>query len=135
MRHKDGLWIWVLDRGSVLERDEDGTAVRAIGTHTDISRHKEAEERIIATAEALAEEKERLRITLHSIADAVICTDASNCVSFMNPAAEALTGFDIVTAYGEPLDTVFCPVDDETGDKVAAILVPANHKRHAVRLR
>ena len=118
MRHKDGRWIWVHDRGKILERDADGTAIRAIGTHTDITRQKQVEESVAAAAQALADEKERLRITLHSIADAVICTDAANRVAFMNPAAESLTGFDIVAAYGEPLESVFCPIDEESGQNI-----------------
>ncbi|WP_417794173.1 ATP-binding protein [Terasakiella pusilla] len=41
MRHKDGRWIWVLDRGKVVEWTEDGKALRMAGTHTDITYHKE----------------------------------------------------------------------------------------------
>jgi diguanylate cyclase (GGDEF)-like protein/PAS domain S-box-containing protein len=37
-RHKDGRWIWVLDRGSIVERDPEGRPVRAVGTMHDISR-------------------------------------------------------------------------------------------------
>ena len=40
----------------------------------------------------LADEKERLRVTWNSIGDAVICTDAATCITFMNPVAEKLTG-------------------------------------------
>jgi diguanylate cyclase (GGDEF)-like protein/PAS domain S-box-containing protein len=43
MRHKAGHWIWVLDRGKVIETDETGRAIRAIGTHTDITASKEAD--------------------------------------------------------------------------------------------
>ena len=32
LRHKDGRWIWVLDRGSVVERDAEGRPYRAVGT-------------------------------------------------------------------------------------------------------
>ena len=111
MRHKDGRWLWVRDRGRVVERDADGKPLRLIGAFTDISEEKIAEER-------LAEEKERLRITLHSIADAVICTDAANRITFMNPAAEQLTGFDVIEAYGKRLDEVFTAVDEETGEPI-----------------
>lgn len=45
LRHADGSWIWVLDRGRVIERDADGKPLRAIGTHTDITKRKEAEQR------------------------------------------------------------------------------------------
>jgi PAS domain S-box-containing protein len=42
LRHKDGSWVWVLDRGRVLERDRAGQPVRAFGTHLDITeRHRE----------------------------------------------------------------------------------------------
>nr|WP_272211194.1 PAS domain S-box protein [Marinicella sp. W31]MDC2877081.1 PAS domain S-box protein [Marinicella sp. W31] len=40
MRHKDGRWIWILDRGRVVERDEHGVPLRMIGTHTDITARK-----------------------------------------------------------------------------------------------
>jgi len=44
MRTRDGDWIWVLDRGQVVERDALGRAVRAIGTHLDVSeRHRSFE--------------------------------------------------------------------------------------------
>jgi len=46
LRHKHGHWVWVLDRGRVVERGPDGTALRVAGTHLDISRRKEAEERL-----------------------------------------------------------------------------------------
>ncbi|NOQ22480.1 MAG: PAS domain-containing protein [Candidatus Aegiribacteria sp.] len=43
MRNKDGSWRWVLNWGRIVERDEDGKPVRALGTHLDISRRKNAE--------------------------------------------------------------------------------------------
>jgi PAS domain S-box-containing protein len=43
MRHSSGDWIWVLDRGRVLERDADGRPLRACGTHLDITARKRAE--------------------------------------------------------------------------------------------
>jgi PAS domain S-box-containing protein len=37
LRHKDGHWVWVRDRGRVIERDHNGQPLRAIGTHSDVS--------------------------------------------------------------------------------------------------
>ncbi len=44
VRHKDGSWIWVLDRGRVVEWDTSGNPLRMIGTHTNITARKQAEE-------------------------------------------------------------------------------------------
>ena len=40
LRHKHGHWVWVLDRGKVVERDAQGQPLRAAGTHLDISDRK-----------------------------------------------------------------------------------------------
>jgi PAS domain S-box-containing protein len=43
VRCKDGQWKWVLSRGIVISRDAQGLPLRMIGTHTDISQHKQAD--------------------------------------------------------------------------------------------
>ncbi|MES3007341.1 MAG: CHASE domain-containing protein [Pseudomonadota bacterium] len=43
MRTGDGHWLWILTRGAVVSRDEQGKALRTIGTHTDISAQKGVE--------------------------------------------------------------------------------------------
>ncbi len=44
LHHRDGRWIWVLDRGRIVERRTDGTPRRVVGIHTDITRLKQAEQ-------------------------------------------------------------------------------------------
>jgi len=51
---KDGEYKWVLDRGIIVQRDEQGKPTRMIGTHTDISKRKEIEE-TLQSAKELAE--------------------------------------------------------------------------------
>ncbi|AZO08611.1 MULTISPECIES: EAL domain-containing protein [unclassified Mesorhizobium] len=43
LKHKDGHWVWVLDRGGIVERDADGKPRRLMGVQTDITKQKEAE--------------------------------------------------------------------------------------------
>jgi PAS domain S-box-containing protein len=44
VRAKDGRWLWILTRGMVISRDENGRPTRIVGTHTDITEMKQAEE-------------------------------------------------------------------------------------------
>ena len=118
MRHKSGRWIWMLDRGKAVAREPDGRVARAIGSMTDITERKEAEERLLVSATLLADEKERLRVMLQSIGDAVIGTDAENRITFMNPVAEKLTGATSIAALGKPLGFVYRAVDEESGRRL-----------------
>jgi diguanylate cyclase (GGDEF)-like protein/PAS domain S-box-containing protein len=99
-RHRDGHWMWVLSRGKPVEWNADGSVARILGTDTDITALKEVESQ-------LAAEKERLRITLHSIGDGMIATDRAGAVTFINPAAEELTGWPLAEAIGRPVQEIF----------------------------
>ena len=46
MRHKDGHWVWILSRGSIVRRDSDGHPEVMAGTHSDITKLKITEERL-----------------------------------------------------------------------------------------
>ena len=82
--------------------DMDGDEVRGIFVQvTDISERKRMED-------ALFEEKERMRLTLRSIGDAVVCTDAHGVVTYLNPVAQRLTGWQGFDAAGRNVDEVIC---------------------------
>lgn len=70
------------------------------------------------TAEANAAEaraqKEWSHTILHSIGDAVIATDAEGCITFLNPVAEALTGWNLAEAQHMRLAEVFRIVNEQT---------------------
>ena len=59
-------------------------------------------------------EREHLHVTLASIGDAVIATDAEGHISFLNQVAQQLTGWSEDEAIGKHLDDVFCIVNEET---------------------
>ena len=62
---------------------------------------------------------ELLRVTLSSIADAVITTDEKGRITFLNPVAQVLTGWSQEAAAGLPVETVFKIVNEETHERVA----------------
>ncbi|MGQ9600999.1 MAG: PAS domain S-box protein, partial [Anaerolineae bacterium] len=62
--------------------------------------------------------EERHRVTLMSVGDAVITTDAQGRVEFLNPTAEALTGWKQGEARGRPLEEVFCILNEATRQPV-----------------
>ena len=77
-----------------------------------ITQRKLAEDR-------LAAERDRLAVTLRSIGDAVITTDAAGRVTLLNGIAEALTGWKNEEALGRPVDEVFRIVSEESREPVA----------------
>ena len=80
--------------------DVDADKVRGVFVQiTDITERKRMEQ-------TLFEEKERMRLTLQSIGDAVLCTDAQACVTYLNPVAERMTGWQAFDAAGRHIDEV-----------------------------
>ena len=81
----DGIARWHLWHDFALF-DDSGKAEHFQSVGVDITSRKEAEASLFA-------EKERAQVTLHSIGDAVITTDAAAIVQYLNPVAEQLTGW------------------------------------------
>jgi len=103
-RRANGAFFW---SEISLSCEEIGGEQRVLAVLRDISERKQMEE-------ALYEEKERAMVTLHSIGDAVITTDAAMHVVFLNPVAENLTGWTQQEAHGRPLSEVFHIIDEFT---------------------
>jgi PAS domain S-box-containing protein len=96
-----------------------------LGRIEDQRRHVEEAERLHSETidallqarraeQSLAEEKERLAVTLRSIGDGVITTDLDGNVLLINQAAETLTGWTLDEAAGRSLDSVFRSIEPET---------------------
>ena len=67
-----------------------------------------------SSQQALLEEKEKAQVTLRSIGDAVITTDALGKIEFLNPVAEQLTGWLLEQAIGKPLVDVFRIINESS---------------------
>jgi diguanylate cyclase (GGDEF)-like protein/PAS domain S-box-containing protein len=102
----DGSLHHLHSAGQVLA-DSHGKPTKLIGVDWDVTPLRELNAR-------LAEQHELLRVTLHSIGDAVITTDAQSQVTWLNPAAERMTGWLSSEALGRPLAQVFHIVNAET---------------------
>ena len=88
-------------------RDGDGRPIRLIGANWDITELREL-------ATNLAEDRSLLSVTLESIGDAVITTNARGRITWLNPVAERLTGWTSLEAIGCVLTQVFNIVDEPT---------------------
>jgi diguanylate cyclase len=113
-QHKDRRWVWTHVAVSLL-RDEEGQPLHLIAQMESLEARQRAEE-------ALADERERLKITLQSISDAVITTDASTCITYINAAAETLFGLTENLAKGRKVDEVIHLMDPDSS-KAAANLI------------
>ncbi|HKK65166.1 MAG TPA: PAS domain S-box protein, partial [Clostridia bacterium] len=91
--------------------NEDGVVIGFIGLIRDVT------ERLRMEAE-LREQEENLRITLNSIGDAVFSTDLEGHIVRMNPVAQQLTGWDLSSAQGSPIEEVFHIVDARSGKRI-----------------
>jgi len=76
---------------------------------------REAKEELETKNQELQQQREWFQVTLSSIGDAVITTDALGAVTFLNPIAEAMTGWTSAEAAGVPLSNIFSIVDEFTG--------------------
>ncbi len=80
--------------------------MRDLATQIELALYRHQAER------QLREQRELLRVTLTSIGDAVMATDAKGIITFMNPVAEKLTGWSLSLATGRPLAEVFHIVNE-----------------------
>ncbi|EMI21228.1 multi-sensor hybrid histidine kinase [Rhodopirellula maiorica SM1] len=96
----------------LVPRDESTTQFAVLNQkvadlNEEMHRRKQLQQDLLA-------QRESLRVTLASIGDGVIVSDTEGMVTFMNPIAETLTGWQQVDAVGQSVDTVFQIVDEVT---------------------
>ena len=103
--NKEGK-IFFVETSVSLIKDADGVSKGLMAITRDVTKRKKMEN-------DLAAEKERLSVTLRSIAESVISVDIKGNVVFMNEVAEQLTGWAQADAIGKPLRDVLNVVDNK----------------------
>gem|GEM_PF-3266889 len=86
LRTKTGNWIWVLDKGKVVERDAIGNPLRVVGTHSNITIRREIEE-------ALRKSEERFQLALEAANDGIWDWNVTTGKVFANPSYYTMLGF------------------------------------------
>ncbi len=129
-----------IERGDFGARVNPGTGSPPEVRETKLAFNRMVDEvcRLVAALERkhdeLLVEKERLRVTIESIGDAVVVTDAEGRIEFINPRAEALTGFSSRDAQGRRVPEVLPLVNDQTGMPVTNPLELALRRNAVVEL-
>src|SRR5688500_8295734 len=111
LRRRDGTQVVALANARGV-RDRAGRIGGHEGTVPDITVRKRAEQAIYA-------EKDRAAVTLQSIGDAVITTDAGGRIDYLNPVAERLTGWTLGEARGRAIGEVLQLIDESSRKPVA----------------
>jgi diguanylate cyclase (GGDEF)-like protein/PAS domain S-box-containing protein len=117
MRRRDGQQVVILENARAV-RDPGNKIVGYEGTIADITERKRAEQAVFA-------EKERAQVTLQSIGDAVISTDADGRIEYINPVAESLTAWSLDEARGRPIADVLNLVNEITREPIENPLMSA----------
>lgn len=108
-------------------RDENGEVFGLLGAFEDITQKKRAEQELFY-------EKERLRVTLLSIGDAVITTDSHKEITLINAVAEAMTGWCAKDALGKDVDLVLILENEMTAKKARNPIDEVLRNRKTVRV-
>ncbi len=125
MKHQNGEWRWMSSRAKAVQ-DQNGRLLRLLGVEVDITERKLYED-------ALFREKESAQITLQSIGDGVITTDAESRVEYINPVAEELTGWKVDDASGRSIDEIFRAFHEETCEPLENPLAVAIRRDRAIK--
>jgi diguanylate cyclase (GGDEF)-like protein/PAS domain S-box-containing protein len=124
LNNADGETRWIYDY-TVPVRSEDGKISHYAGYFLDITERKREEYEHQT-------EKERAQVTLHSIGDAVITTDVNSQIEYLNPVAEAFTGWDSSLARGLPMARIFNLFEEDSRRCIEEPIHAAISTGHAI---
>jgi len=102
MRHKSGHWVWIQDRGKVITWTAEGKPLLMAGTHQDITRRKQMEER-------LRESEEKFRFLTENMSDVVWTTDMNLNTTYISPSCVNAVGFTAEERVNQTIEQMIVP--------------------------
>lgn len=138
MKHKEGHWVWVLDKGKVISWTDDGKPLYMFGTHIDITESKMLEMEI-------KESEDKYRFLVESSYDIVYRIGTDGKFTFLSKAWENILGYAIEEAIGRTFTPFIHPEDipkihdffnriNESGEQREATDYRLLHKNGTYRL-
>jgi two-component system, cell cycle sensor histidine kinase and response regulator CckA len=128
MRHKDGSWVWVLDRGRVSQWDEDRQPVLMSGTHQDINTRKLAEQ-------ALKESEHRFRSFIENANDIVYAVSPEGLFTYISPNWIEVMGEPAQMAVGKSFEVYVHPEDVHACRTFLETVLATGKKQSSVEYR
>ncbi|MFH6999223.1 PAS domain-containing protein [Flavobacterium sp. FlaQc-57] len=119
-----GNYKWILDRGKVIKRDENGKPLRVIGTHTDVSLQKEKELELLKTMKLYSDQNSRL-VNFSHIVSHNLNTQAGNIKSILD-FIDADIGKQTVSEMLEHLRTVSNDLNDTISNLTQIVKTQSN---------
>ncbi len=109
LRTRTDDYVWVLDRGMIVERGPDGRAVKLVGTQKDITLARNAEE-------ALRQSEERYYQMVDSVADyAILLLNQEGVILNWNKGAEKIKGYKPWEIVGKSFEEFYTDADRKSG--------------------
>jgi len=122
LQHKDGHWVWILGRAQLLY-NKNGSAIRMIGTHTDITQEKLLQLKYSQQAQ-----------TIQQIHDSVISTDLDGVIQNCNYGTELILGYKANELIGKHITSLYLEEDFDMLNDIIRILKRDGEYRTTVRL-
>src|SRR5690606_17315075 len=89
LKHKDGSWVWILDKGKTIF-DQEGNPIRMMGVHIDITKSEE-----------LKIELNKLKKIIEHSPLSIVITDENGEIEYVNPWFCKVTGYSVEEALGQ----------------------------------
>ena len=114
---KDGSYKWILDKGKVIERDDDGKPTRIVGTHIDITHNKKNEDQVKKNLQLITSQNKRLHNFTHIVSHNLKTHigNLKNILEFYDEAENEKEKKDLVNhlrTISESLTTTIVDLDD-----------------------